>query len=84
MEPYVGTSLSIDDMNWEKRVIFVEVSTPKFAFYFEDTGRVQIGQCEFCNTRRILKVECKCKRVKYCGSSCRKKDEHFHLPNCSA
>lgn len=43
MEPYVGTSLCIDDMNWDKKVIFVEVSTPKFAFYFEDTGRVQIG-----------------------------------------
>jgi len=84
MEPYVGSSITIDDMYWEKKVIFVEVSSPKFAFHYEDTGRVQIGSCEFCNKRCILRVECKCKRVKYCGSDCMKKDEHFHLPTCSA
>lgn len=84
MEPYVGTSLAIDDLTVDKTVFFIEVSTPKFAFYYEDTGRVVIGSCEFCNKRCILRVECKCKRVKYCGTDCKKKDEHFHLPSCSA
>ena len=84
MEPYVGTSLALDDLSVEKTVFFIEVSTPKFAFFYEDTGRVVIGSCEFCNKRCILRVECKCKRVKYCSTDCKKKDEHFHLPSCSA
>ena len=31
-----------------------------------------------------MRVECKCKRVRYCDEACRQKDEHFHLRNCSA
>ena len=26
---------------------------------------------------------CKCKRVRYCNETCRKKDERFHLPTCA-
>ena len=64
--------------------MIVEIGTPKYAYAYEDKGRVQIGKCEFCNQRKMLTVICKCKRVKYCEESCRKKDEAFHLPTCSA
>lgn len=84
MEQYVGSSLVIADHDFHNEVVVIEVASPRFAFKFEDQGRVQIGTCEFCNTRAVLKVECKCKRVRYCKEHCRKKDEHFHLPTCSA
>lgn len=32
----------------------------------------------------MLRVQCLCKRVRYCKERCREKDEHFHMPNCSA
>ena len=84
LEPYVGSSLTMEDHDFQNEVVIIEISSPKFAFKYEDKGRVQIGQCEFCNQRNVLSVECKCKRVRYCKESCRKKDENFHLPNCSA
>ena len=49
MEPYVGSSLTIDDHDFHNEVVIVEISSPKFAFKYEDKGRVQIGNCEFCN-----------------------------------
>lgn len=84
VEPYVGSALTINDHDFTNEVIVVEISSPRFAFKYEDTGRVYIGQCEFCNMRNVLAIECKCKRVRYCKESCRKKDENFHLPTCSA
>ena len=84
MEPFVGSSLTIDDHEFNNEVVIVEICSPKFAFKYKDQGRVQIGQCEFCSQRNILNVECICKRVRYCKESCRKKDENFHLPSCSA
>lgn len=84
VEPYVGSALTINDHDFTNEVIVVEISSPRFAYKYEDTGRVYIGQCEFCNMRNVLAIECKCKRVRYCKESCRKKDENFHLPTCSA
>jgi len=68
VEPYVGSQLTIDEFDVRNKVLLIEVATPKFAFLYEDKGRIQIGDCEFCSNRRILKVVCKCKRVKYCGN----------------
>ena len=31
-----------------------------------------------------MKIKCACKKVFYCDERCRKKDEHYHLPNCDA
>ena len=84
MEPYVGSQLTIGEFDFRDQVVIVEIGTPKFAYAYEDKGRVQIGKCEFCNQRKMLTVVCKCKRVKYCEELCRKKDEAFHLPTCSA
>jgi len=84
IEPYVGSQLTVDELDLVNRVVIVEVCTPKFAYSYEDRGRIQIGKCEFCSQRRVLKVSCKCKRVKYCEEACRKKDATFHLPSCSA
>ena len=84
MEPYVGSTLTMEDHDFHGEVLVVEVGAPKFAFKYEAKGRVQIGECEFCAQRSVLPVECECKRVRYCRESCRKKDERFHLPSCSA
>ena len=84
MEPYMGSSLTIDDHDFHQEVVIVEISSPKFAYKYEDKGRVHIGNCEFCNQRNVLPIECVCKRVRYCKASCQKRDENFHLPQCSA
>jgi ubiquitin carboxyl-terminal hydrolase 4/11/15 len=31
-----------------------------------------------------LKVECACKKVKYCCPECLEKDKRWHMPSCSA
>ena len=84
VEPYVGSSLTIADHDFHGEILIVEIKNPNFAYKYEDKGRVQIGVCEFCNQRNILPIECACKRVRYCKEACRKKDESFHLPTCSA
>lgn len=84
LEPMVGSSLTFEDKDFNQEIIVVEVATPKFAYKYEKQERLQIGPCEFCTTRNILRAECRCKRVRYCNEKCRQKDEHFHLPTCSA
>ena len=80
----VGSSLTFDDKDFNSEIILIEVAAPKFAYKYEKQDRLQIGPCEFCTNRNILRVECKCKRVRYCNDKCKQKDEHFHLPTCSA
>jgi hypothetical protein len=46
--------------------------------------RIFIGKCEFCTQRRTLKIECACKRVRYCNEACLDKDKRWHMPTCSA
>ena len=84
VEPYVGSSLVLKDHDFHNELLIVEIKSPNFAYKYEEKGRVQIGPCEFCNQRNVLAIECVCKRVRYCKESCRKKDESFHLPTCSA
>lgn len=84
LEPLCGSAFVMEDRTFVNDIVVVEVGTPAFAFKYVDEGRLQIGSCEFCNQREILRVECPCKRVKYCTEECRRKDEHFHLPTCSA
>ena len=43
-----------------------------------------IGKCEFCTQRKPLKIECECKRVRYCNTQCKEKDKRWHLDKCSA
>ena len=55
-----------------------------FAFQFLKNQRVFIGKCEFCTQKKILRIECACKRVRYCTESCLEKDKRWHLPSCGA
>lgn len=43
VEPYVGSALTINDHDFTNEVIVVEISSPRFAYKYEDTGRVYIG-----------------------------------------
>jgi len=45
---------------------FKEKPTDSFAFKFTKK-EVTIGVCEWCSTRNILNVICKCGNVKYCN-----------------
>ena len=83
-EPMVGSAITFEDKDFNNEIIVLEIATPQFAYKYEKQERLQVGTCEFCTTRSILRVECKCKRVRYCDEACRQKDEHFHLRNCSA
>ena len=83
-EPMVGSAITFEDRDFNNEILVLEIATPHFAYKYEKQARLQIGSCEFCTHRSILRVECKCKRVRYCDEACRQKDEHFHLRNCSA
>lgn len=43
-----------------------------------------IGKCGFCSQKKILKVECACKRIRYCLPSCLEKDKRWHYTSCTA
>jgi len=43
-----------------------------------------VGVCEWCESRRILNVVCKCGKVRYCDEKCQNKDRQYHLPKCAA
>ena len=76
--------MTVSEFEFRNNVLVVEVASPRFAFSYEDKGRIQIGDCEWCSTRRELKVICACKRVKYCSKACQDRDQRFHMPKCSA
>ena len=38
-----------------------------FAFKFNKNEKLVIGTCEWCNSKNILRVVCKCKNVRYCN-----------------
>ena len=40
LEPYVGSSLTMEDHDFDNKVVIVEISSPKFAYKYEDKGRV--------------------------------------------
>ena len=87
LEPFISTSQTLEDETLESAVVVVEVrdnQSQGFAFKFLKNQRIYIGKCEFCTQRKILKVECACKRVKYCTPECLDKDKRWHLPSCSA
>ena len=86
IEPILTISLE-DDILYESCLI-VEVNDDpvanRFAFQFVKNQRMYIGKCEFCSQKKILKIECKCKRVRYCNEACLEKDKRWHEPTCSA
>ena len=40
LEPYVGSSLTMEDHDFNNEVVIIEISSPKFAYKYEDKGRV--------------------------------------------
>ena len=68
-------------------VVIVETASPatkQFLFKFKPNLVVHYGKCEYCYGHKALKVECRCKKVRYCSEDCRRKDERFHLDKCPA
>lgn len=89
LEPLVNSGLRLKDIRClaEKSLIVVEFklkAEEAFAFKFRKGEKLQIGICEWCSTRNILKTICKCKNVKYCNEECLEKDKRFHVDKCSA
>jgi ubiquitin C-terminal hydrolase len=77
----------LEDDTLDGSVVVIELrdnASLGFAFKFLKGQRIHIGKCEFCTQRKILKVECACKRVKYCTPECLDKDKRWHVPSCSA
>lgn len=67
LEPFILTASTLEDDTLENSHVIVEVNdSGSFAFKFTKNQRIYIGKCEFCTLKKILKVECACKRVKYC------------------
>ena len=84
LEQYIGTSLTFEERNFANEAFIAEVAAPNFVYKYQKAERAHVGQCEWCNQRNLLTVGCKCKRVRYCDDTCMKKDQRFHVPNCSA
>jgi hypothetical protein len=85
LEPFLSTASTLEDDTLENAHVIVEVKDgSSFAFKFIKNQRVYIGKCEFCTQKKILKIECDCKRVKYCTTSCLEKDKRWHIPTCGA
>ena len=43
LEPYIGSSLTIEDVEFTNEIVIVEIASPKYAYKYKDQGRVQIG-----------------------------------------
>ncbi len=81
LEPFISTSQTLEDDTLESSVVVVEVRdnlNQGFAFKYLKNQRIYIGKCEFCTQKKILKVECACKRVRYCTPECLDKDKRWH------
>eukprot|EP00347_Sterkiella_histriomuscorum_P018454 403345455 len=87
LDPYYSTSQNLEDDQLDESYVIVEFRDSEhlqFAFQFRKNQRIYIGKCEFCTQKKTLKVECVCKRVKYCNELCQEKDKRWHIPSCSA
>lgn len=58
LEQFVGSLLIVDEMSYKDAYVLVEISCQQFGFKFEQPDRVQIGLCEWCNTKSILSHSC--------------------------
>lgn len=88
LEPLINSALRINQLTLgdAQQVIveFRESPQHQFAFVFNKNQKLQIGVCEWCNSRNILRAICACKNVKYCNEDCMEKDKRFHIDKCSA
>ena len=87
LEPYYSTSSVLEDDTLNQSFVIVEFRESeqlKFAFQYRKNQRIFIGKCEFCTQKNILKIECACKRVRYCNENCLDKDKRWHIPHCGA
>ena len=80
LEPILGAATTVSDETLSEAMLVVEVAdgVSPFAFRFIRNQRVIIGKCEYCTNARVLKVECKCKKVRYCSDHCLEKDKYWH------
>jgi len=86
IENFIGTSYKIgDDSFYSSLKVIVEVmDTDSFFFAYKKEERVFVGDCEFCYKKRVLRVLCECKRVRYCDKNCKVRDLNWHADKCTA
>ena len=80
IEPILGAGTTIGDDTLTDSVIVIEVAHDEspFAFKYVKNQRVIIGKCEYCTFKKTLRIECKCKKVRYCSEPCLEKDKYWH------
>lgn len=80
LEPILGAATNIGDDTLTDASLVVEIAdnNSPFAFKFLKNQRIVIGRCEYCTHSKTLRVDCKCKRVKYCSEYCLEKDKYWH------
>lgn len=88
LENYIGSNYKLsDDSYYNDTQVVAEIkddSDGKFFFYFKKEERVFVGDCEFCYKKKVLRVLCECKRVRYCNDHCKKRDLNWHADKCTA
>lgn len=86
IENFIGTSYKIgDDSFYSSLKIIAEVKdTDSFFFSYKKEERIFVGDCEFCYKKRVLRVLCECKRVRYCDKNCKVRDLNWHADKCTA
>ncbi len=77
---------SLQDEMFFDEIVVAEIRTTNKGFIFKHikNEKVFFSKCEFCYQKRVLRVECACKRVRYCNEACQKKDIQWHRERCSA
>ena len=71
IEPLLTKALRVHQLNTNDGQYYVveyrNSKSHEFAFKFPKSQEIHIGTCEWCNSKNILKVTCKCKNVRYCN-----------------
>ena len=87
LEPLLNKAVRVNQMNMNKQkfiiVEYKEKPEDQFAFKYMKK-ELKVGTCEWCNSRSILNVTCKCGNVAYCNEDCQTKDRKYHIDKCSA
>ena len=87
IEPMLNKAVRINQLSLSKYkhiiVEYKEAPDLPFAFKYQKK-EVFIGTCEWCNSKNILNVMCKCGNVRYCNTECQEKDKRYHIDKCSA
>lgn len=71
---------SIEDCNIEPdQLVLMDAKELQKNWCIKNPNFPMEGKCEGCFNFKILQFPCECKKVSYCSTDCKRKDEQYHL-----